>query len=104
MSAGRILLVDEELEMRIFLANLLKRCEGKYQGKLVVVDGIFSMDGDIAPLPEIVELAERYKARVMVDEAHATGVVGPDGRIEHAWYNVRAKGHAERVVRELTSG
>lgn len=54
-------------------------------GKLIVVDGVYSMDGDIPPLPQIVELAKRHGARVLVDEAHATGVMGPTGRgtVEH---------------------
>src|SRR5712691_5523336 len=47
---------------------------------LVVSDGVFSMDGDIAPLPEIVDLAEEYGAFVMVDDAHSSGVLGKNGR------------------------
>lgn len=49
-------------------------------GKLIVVDGVFSMAGDLADLPSIVDLAKRYGARIMVDEAHAVGVLGENGR------------------------
>jgi len=60
------------------LEHLLKRCEhGRI--KLIVVDGIFSMDGDIANLPAIVDLAEKYEATIMVDDAHAIGVIGEKG-------------------------
>ena len=60
----------------------LKRAleENKNKGKLIVVDGVFSMEGDIAKLPDIVELAKRYDARVMVDDAHGIGVLGKTGR------------------------
>ena len=49
-------------------------------GKLIIVDGVFSMEGDICPLPEIVKIAKKYGARIMVDDAHATGIIGKTGR------------------------
>ena len=52
---------------------------GSGPGKLIVVDGVFSMEGDIADLPGIVDLAKKHGARVMVDEAHAVGVLGKNG-------------------------
>lgn len=62
-----------------------------YRKRLVVTDGVFSMDGDIAPLPDIVELCEQYDALVMVDDAHASGVLGRNGRgsVDHFDLNGR---------------
>lgn len=61
------------------LSDLLREHAGAAR-RLVVTDTIFSMDGDLAPLPDIVEVSDREGAIVMVDEAHASGVVGPGGR------------------------
>jgi 8-amino-7-oxononanoate synthase len=61
------------------LERLLSKIDDKY-GKLIVVDGIFSMEGDIADLPSIVKLAKKFGARVMVDDAHSFGVLGEHGR------------------------
>jgi 8-amino-7-oxononanoate synthase len=60
------------------LEKVLKKCEpGRI--KLIVIDGVFSMDGDIANLPEIVKLSEKYEATIMVDDAHSIGVLGKHG-------------------------
>lgn len=73
-------------EMKRFRHNDVKDLDrvlgliGPDRGKLVVVDGVFSMEGDICPLPQIVEVARRHGARIVVDDAHATGVLGPSGR------------------------
>ena len=60
------------------LERVLEGCHGK--GKLIIVDGVFSMEGDIADLPGIVRLARAYGARIMVDDAHGVGVLGKGGR------------------------
>ncbi|HXG92632.1 MAG TPA: aminotransferase class I/II-fold pyridoxal phosphate-dependent enzyme [Blastocatellia bacterium] len=58
------------------------------EGRLIVVDGVFSMEGDTANLPEIVRLAKKYGARIYVDEAHAIGVLGKNGRGTSEHYEV----------------
>src|SRR5262245_48803161 len=61
------------------LERLLQAAQGA-RTRLIATDGVFSMDGDVAPLREICDLAERYHALVMVDDSHATGFFGPTGR------------------------
>ncbi|HLC25978.1 MAG TPA: pyridoxal phosphate-dependent aminotransferase family protein [bacterium] len=63
----------KELERALISTN-------NHGGKLVIVDGVFSMEGDIAPLPEILQLCKRYGARIMVDDAHSIGILGENGR------------------------
>ncbi len=62
------------------LARVLKETDGQYRRRLIITDGVFSMDGDIAPLPQIVELAEKHGCLTYVDDAHASGVLGDCGR------------------------
>lgn len=66
------------------LEELLKKNSG-YKNKLIISDSVFSMDGDIAPLPELLRLTEKYDCLLMIDEAHSTGVLGKNGRgaLEH---------------------
>jgi len=71
------------------LEEILKRANEKgFKKKMIVTDGVFSMDGDIAPLPAIVELAEKYDALIMVDDAHASGVLGKNGAGTTSHFNL----------------
>jgi glycine C-acetyltransferase len=71
------------------LENTLKRAEGNYQGKIVIVDGVYSMGGDIPPLRQITDIAHRYGAKIMVDEAHATGVIGERGKGTPSYFKMK---------------
>ncbi len=72
------------------LEAILKEGAGARR-RMIVTDGVFSMDGDLAPLPEIVALAEKYAAFVMVDDAHASGVMGKNGRGTPSHFGVSDK-------------
>lgn len=76
------------------LEDVLKD-SGSYRQRIVVTDGVFSMDGDIAPLPSIVELAERYDALVYVDDAHASGVLGKCGKGSTDHFGLHGRVHIQ---------
>lgn len=73
------------------LEQVLKETESKYRRTLVVTDGVFSMDGDIAPMDEIVKLAEEYSVISYVDDAHGDGVLGEKGRGISSHFHVEGK-------------
>lgn len=62
-----------------------------YRRRMIITEGIFSMDGDIAPLPEIVDMAKHYQAMTMVDDAHATGVLGKNGQGSAGYFGLEGK-------------
>ncbi|MBU8569571.1 glycine C-acetyltransferase [Bacillus subtilis] len=78
----RLTKADKKVYQHVNMTDLERvlRKSMNYRMRLIVTDGVFSMDGNIAPLPDIVELAEKYDAFVMVDDAHASGVLGENGR------------------------
>lgn len=88
--------VEEEDPATGKMAKGLERClkeanEKSIRFKVIATDGVFSMDGDIAKLNEICDLAEKYDALVMVDDSHATGFVGKTGRGTHEYHNVMGR-------------
>ena len=73
------------------LEKVLKESDKKYRRILIITDGVFSMDGDIAPMDKIVKLAQEYGAMTYVDDAHGEGVIGPDGRGIGAHFKIEGK-------------
>ena len=71
--------------------ELLKEVQNEFGHKLLITDGVFSMDGDIGPLPALCDLAEKYGAIMMVDDAHASGVLGRNGRGTVDHFNVHGR-------------
>jgi glycine C-acetyltransferase len=69
------------------LEGILKATQS-FEKRMIITDGVFSMDGDIAPLPDIVKLAEQYDAFIMIDDAHASGVLGKNGAGSTSHFNL----------------
>ena len=68
--------------------ELLKKFRNEYERVLLVVEGVYSMDGDIAPIPQLIEIKKKYKALMMIDEAHSLGTMGDTGRGVGEYYHV----------------
>lgn len=81
--------VYEHSDMKDLEAKLIEA--GKQRDKIIVTDGVFSMDGDLAPLPQICDLAEKHGAMVLVDESHATGFIGKTGRGTPEHFGVQSR-------------
>jgi glycine C-acetyltransferase len=71
------------------------KASAEFKKRIIVTDGVFSMDGDIAPLPTIVELAEKYDAFVYVDDAHASGVLGKNGKGSTDHFGLHGRVHIQ---------
>lgn len=84
------------------LERILKERRKDYRNVLIITDGVFSMDGDLAPLPQIVELAEKYDAMTFVDDAHGSGVLGENGRgtVDH----FHLHGRVDFIIGTLSKG
>lgn len=70
-----------------YLEKTLKEVKDQYQTKLVIIDGVYSQDGDLSSLPEIISLCRKYEAMLMLDDAHGIGVMGANGRGTAEYYN-----------------
>lgn len=95
MSKGQVRIFEHNNMEK--LEYILKKSES-FKKKLIVVDGVYSMDGDLAKLDEIVALAETYDASVMVDEAHSLGFFGPTGRGVSEHFDLEDKVHIKMAT------
>lgn len=82
------------------LRRLLERFHSQYAHPWIITDGVFSMDGDVCPLPDLIELAREFDARLLIDEAHAIGVMGAQGRGTEDHFD--AVGHTDVIVGTLS--
>jgi len=79
------------------LEDILKKGSG-YGKRLIITDGIFSMDGDMAPLPELIEISQKYGAILMLDDAHGTGVLGDTGRGTCEYFGIKKGVHIQMAT------
>ncbi len=95
-------------KMRVFPHNDLKRLEELLQkadgasARWILADAVYSMDGDLAPLPQLLELARRYDATVILDDAHGTGTTGELGRGTTEHFSINPKDHADHLIIVVT--
>ncbi len=75
----------------VALERILAEIRGQFERVLIVIEGLYSMDGDIPDLPAFIDIKRRYKAFLMVDEAHALGVLGKTGRGSHEYFGVAGR-------------
>lgn len=71
-----------------YLEVALKQEQHNYKTRMVIIDGVYSQDGDLSPLPEIIDLCKKYNALLLLDDAHGVGVIGENGRGTCEYYNV----------------
>ncbi|HAR63300.1 MAG: 8-amino-7-oxononanoate synthase [Candidatus Margulisiibacteriota bacterium] len=84
LSAARLLVFEHNSPAD--LDRILTKYRGRYDNLYVATEAVFSMDGDIAPLPELISVCEKHKARLIIDEAHSTGVLGKTGKGIEEYY------------------
>lgn len=82
-----------------FVQNHLKKLRENFNNVFIITDGIFSMDGDIAPLPQLTKIAKHYKSFLIIDDAHATGIIGEQGKGSLSYYNLKP---AENIIQIAT--
>ncbi len=85
--------VNKEIYNHVDMTDLENRLKkySKSMRKMIITDGVFSMDGDMAPLPDILYLSKKYNASIYLDDAHATGILGEHGRGLEDFYNVEGE-------------
>lgn len=85
-----------------YLDFVLKRFNARYRTRLVIIDGVYSQEGDLAKLPEIIEIVKKHGAYLMVDDAHGIGVLGEHGRGTLSHYAIHGQGNVDILTGTLS--